>query len=77
MSRSSYIRKFKEICKIPPSTYITQRRIESAKNMLANTSYSISEIAYRTGFYDTSHFTKTFELETNLTPANYRKQHLI
>ena len=41
--------------------------------MLINTHYSISEIAYRTGFYDKSHFTKTFELETGISPAHYRK----
>ena len=77
LSRSSYIRKFKDICKMPPSTYITQRRIDSAKNMLVNTHYSISEIAYRTGFYDTSHFTKTFEIETGISPASYRKNNSI
>jgi len=73
LSRSTYIRKFKEIVKIPPSTYINKQRIEAAKNMLITTNYSLSEIAYRTGFYDAPHFIKNFELETNITPTNYKK----
>lgn len=74
LSRSSYIRKFKEICKIPPSNYIVKQRIQAAKNMLITTNFSIIEIAFRTGFYDTSHFAKAFEAETKVSPAIYRKQ---
>lgn len=61
MSRSSYIKKFKEICKMSPASYITKVRIDSASIMLLNTSLSVSEIAFKNGFYDASHFTKTFE----------------
>ena len=49
-SRSSYIMKFKEICKMPPASYITKVRIEAAASMLTNTNLTISEIADRTGF---------------------------
>ncbi len=72
LSRTAYINKFKEICKIPPSAYITKLRIESAMNMLAGTNLSILEIAYRTGFYDASHFTKIFESHLKITPQEYR-----
>lgn len=74
MSRTSYIQRFKDICKMSPAAYITKTRIESAAVMLANTSMSVSEIAYRTGFYDASHFTKSFENLYNITPIEYRKQ---
>lgn len=73
-SRSSYIKKFKEICKMPPSSYITKIRIGSASVMLLNTTLSISEIAERTGFYDASHFTKAFESFYSLSPVAYRNQ---
>ncbi len=72
LSRTAYINKFKEICKIPPSAYITKLRIESAMNMLTSTNLSILEIAYRTGFYDASHFTKIFEGYLKTTPQKYR-----
>ena len=72
MSRTSYIKKFKEICKMSPAAYITKIRIESATTMLLNTSLSVSEIAYKTGFYDASHLTKTFETYYSMTPMKYK-----
>ena len=74
MSRTTYIQRFKDICKMSPAAYITKTRIESASVMLTNTSMSVSEIAYRTGFYDASHFTKSFENFYNISPIEYRKQ---
>ena len=77
MSRSSYMNKFKEICKISPSAYITKIRIEAAAAMLTSTNLPITEIAVRTGFYDSSHFTKTFENFYSLSPTEYRNKNLI
>ncbi len=74
ISRSSYIKKFKEICKMPPSAYITKIRIDSASVMLLNTTLSISEIAERTGFYDASHFSKAFEGLYHMSPVAYRSK---
>ncbi len=74
MSKTAYIKKFKEICKMSPAAYITKFRIESAAIMLINTSLSISEIAYKTGFYDASHLTKAFERSFNISPAAYRER---
>ena len=74
ISRSSYIRKFKEICKMPPSAYLTKIRIESASNMLLSSSLSLSEIASRTGFYDASHFNKAFENYCHMSPIHYRNK---
>ena len=74
ISRSSYIKKFKEICKMPPSAYLSKVRIESAANMLINTNLSISEIAEKTGFYDTSHLTKAFDRVYGMSPISYRSR---
>ena len=74
MSRTSYIKKFKEICKMSPAAYITKTRIESAAVMLLNTSLSVSEIAYKTGFYDASHLSKTFERLYQVSPILFREK---
>ena len=74
MSRSSYINKFKEICKMPPLTYLTATRISVAEKLLVETNISISEIAFRTGFYDASHLTKAFTTSHGLSPVAYRNQ---
>ena len=72
MSRSSYIKKFKDICKMSPAAYLTKIRINSAATMLTNTTLPVSEIAYHTGFYDASHLTKAFENTFGLSPIAYR-----
>ena len=73
MSKTAYIKKFKEICKMSPAAYITKFCIESAAIMLINTSLSVSEIAYKTGFYDASHLTKMFEETYQMSPMSYRE----
>ena len=77
MSRTSYIKKFKEICKMSPAAYITKVRIESAEVMLLNTSLSVSEIAYKTGFYDASHLNKAFETHYFMTPLEYKSKNKV
>jgi AraC-like DNA-binding protein len=53
--------------------YIRKQRIEKAIELL-NTSYSLTEIAYLTGFSDQSHFTRIFKLHTGKNPSVYRKE---
>lgn len=74
LSRSSFLRKFQIICKMPPAQFITLQRIEAAKHMLTYTDISVSDIANKTGFYDTSHFIKAFLADTGTTPNAYRKE---
>ena len=74
LSRSTFLRKFQEVCHMPPARYLTQRRVEAAQRMLLNTGLPISEIAARTGFYDGAHFIRTFTAETGISPGQYRKE---
>lgn len=53
--------------------YIRKIRIEKAKELIENTSYSLTEIAYLTGFSDQSHFTRIFKMHTGKTPSAYKK----
>ena len=52
--------------------YILQARIDKAKLLLEQEDLSLTEIALITGFYDQSHFTKTFKRLTGQTPGQYR-----
>ena len=54
--------------------YLTLLRIKRAKNLLANTKMSVSDIAYEVGYNDSNYFTNTFKKETGLTPKAYRKE---
>lgn len=73
MSRSSYVNKFKQICKMPPLAYLNKIRIEVAEKLLIDPNFSVAEVAYRTGFYDCSHFAKIFLSEKKISPFAYKK----
>lgn len=49
-------------------------KIENAKNLLETTNLSVSEIAEKTQFYDSSSFIKVFKKQVGLTPLQFRKQ---
>ncbi len=53
--------------------YLTQVRIEEAKRLLANTDYSLLDIAVAVGFDNQSYFTSVFKKYTGMTPGQYRK----
>lgn len=72
LSRSAYIRKFTDIIGMPPRRFIMNERIKAAKNLLATTDMPITAISDELGFYDNSHFTKSFATATGMTPAAYR-----
>lgn len=74
LSRSTFLRKFTEVCKISPSEYITNRRLEVAEYMLLNTSESILSVAFKCGFYDAAHFTRIFTKKKGITPSEFRKK---
>ena len=53
--------------------YIRKLRIEKAEQLIRSTQYSLTEIAYLTGFSDQSHFTRIFKKHTGKSPSAYRK----
>ncbi len=57
-------------------SYIIYYRLEMAKNYLLTTQYSISEIAFLTGFCSAAHFIKVFREKIAMTPKDYRKNRL-
>jgi AraC family transcriptional regulator len=53
--------------------YVRQLRIECARHELRASDKPISEIAIGAGFFDQSHFARTFKLLTGFPPAAFRK----
>jgi AraC family transcriptional activator of pobA len=51
---------------------IQERLIAEAKRLLAYTSLSVSEIAYKLNFSDNSYFNRFFKKEVKLTPEQFR-----
>jgi AraC-like DNA-binding protein len=54
--------------------YIRKQRIDKAKELMSNSSYSLTDIAYLTGFSDQSHFTRIFKKNTGQNPSQFRKK---
>lgn len=52
--------------------YIRYIRMEHAKYMLADPEISISEIAHRVGYINTSHFARAFRREHGMNPSHLR-----
>lgn len=53
--------------------YIRKQRIEKAIELMKNPQYSLTQIAYLTGFSDQSHFNRIFRQQTGENPSVYRK----
>jgi two-component system, response regulator YesN len=57
----------------PYTQYLTELRIERAKEMLLSGDLSIGEIGTKLGFNDYFYFLKTFKRVTGVTPKQYRQ----
>ena len=73
MSRTAYLDKFKRVTGTTPGKFIAARRVEIAKDLLADQSVSLGKIAAIIGCFDTSHFIRLFSKHTGVTPTEYRQ----
>ena len=53
--------------------YIRKLRIEKALELIQTSDYSLTEIAYLTGFSDQSHFNRIFKKHTGKNPSSFKK----
>ena len=72
MSVSTMRRRFTEATGFSPIEYLLRIRIEKAASLLVSTQMPITEIAFKTGFKDSSYFSYQFKKLTNHTPGIYR-----
>ncbi len=75
LSPSYFTRAFKEETGMSPINYLLKIRIERAKELLADTSIKISDIALSVGFSNQQRFNEMFKKYAGVTPLQYRKQH--
>jgi len=55
------------------SEYLRMIKVEKALNLIRNSKYSMTEIAFICGFADQSHFTRCFKAITQVSPFQYRQ----
>jgi AraC family transcriptional regulator len=68
-----FTRAFAATMGVPPHRYVSRRRLESAKEMIATGRASLGEIALDCRFSSQSSFTRAFRRATGMTPAEYRR----
>ncbi len=73
MSRSTYLRQFKSLCKCTPTKYLQEIRVEKAAELLLVGNRSVSEISQDCGFFGSSHFFRVFTESKGCSPTQYRK----
>ena len=76
LSNSRFSTLFAEEMKESFSKYLTNKRIEKAKELMKNPYAKIYEISYAVGFQDARYFSAVFKKSTGLTPMEYLKKHL-
>ncbi|MFQ9799878.1 MAG: helix-turn-helix domain-containing protein [Clostridia bacterium] len=64
---------FKELTGYSPKQYLLLNRLTYSKELLAQTSLSVGEIAMRCGFSDANSFIRTFRRHYGTTPSQYRR----
>jgi AraC-like DNA-binding protein len=63
----------KSLTGLTTQQHIHEKLLEKAKEILATTSLSVSEIAYQLGFEYSQSFSKLFKSKTHLSPQEYRQ----
>jgi AraC family transcriptional regulator len=74
LSRSYFVRAFKQTTGLPPHRWLLAQRARRAKELLERTNIPISDIALECGFADQSHLTRVFSRMFQISPAAWRRQ---
>jgi AraC family transcriptional regulator, exoenzyme S synthesis regulatory protein ExsA len=72
LSASTFNRTFQSLFNDTPASYIKRKRLERARDLLAMSTLTISEIAFQTCFDDVAHFSRSFKALYNCSPSAYR-----
>ena len=57
-----------------PMQYITAIRINTARELLKNTDYSIQEVSALSGYDNPLYFSRIFRRHTGYSPSRYRQE---
>ncbi len=68
-----FTRAFAAAMGLPPHSYVSERRLEAAKALIAGGRASLTEIALSCQFSSQSSFTRAFRRKMGMTPTEYRR----
>ena len=73
ISRSGLFAKIKMMADITPNEMIQVIRLKRAALLLQKNKYTVSEVGYMVGFSNPSYFSKCFQKQFNIKPADYAR----
>lgn len=71
-SRYHFIRLFKRVFKRTPHQYLMEKRIERAKELLAESRLSVTDVCFEVGFQSLGSFSTLFHKRVGASPIIYR-----
>jgi AraC-like DNA-binding protein len=71
-SRYHFIRLFKRVFNKTPHQYLTEKRIERAKELLASSRLSVTDVCFEVGFQSLGSFSALFHKHVGSSPVIYR-----
>lgn len=71
MSRMQLHRKLKALADQSPGEFLRRFRLERAKQLLSVDGLQVSEVCFKVGFNNVSHFSKAFRDFTGITPTEF------
>jgi AraC-like DNA-binding protein len=71
-SRYHFLRAFRRAFHATPHEYLTRKRIERAKELLAQSEFTVTEICFEVGFESVGSFSTLFHKVVGWSPSIYR-----
>lgn len=68
MSRSKLYRSFKIVFGYSPMGYLRRHRLQTARQLLLQGKYNVTEVAFAVGFNNLSYFSRAFVAEFSVQP---------
>ncbi len=69
LSRTQLYRKFRSLTNLTVTQYLLMLRLHKARSILSGKKVTVAEAAYKTGFRNVSHFSRTFTKEFGINPS--------
>lgn len=76
LTKNAFFKKFKAHTGISPLQYVLDIRLSSAKDLLKNSDYSISDISTIVGYDNALYFSRLFHKHFGISPREYRNNSL-
>ena len=76
LSRTTFTERFTRILGQPPMAYLTELRMELARDLLLGSSETSKQIARHTGYKSDAAFNRAFTKHHGLSPGQWRRDHI-